>query len=368
MSYSLCSLRCVLFNRGRRKVRSVTGYVILFGVIPFLLSLCAQGWRSLSTIAICLFAFIGYGLYQPEKSLADSLGHALFLLAAIGAGCGVLTSAVTIYLRSRGVTIGRRMIAVAIGMILVPTTVFAPCAVHAWNNRPPSSDCNFNTVTFDVAGQQFVVPGLAIVSASLGDGRPGRGDPLRNHVGFYGNASLREFCDAFDNGHTPAAVNAVFIRLSESARHVRSPRFAELCRRAAWPEQVCAGKLQSGTGGLPQSLTLYDSARYRTGFGGDLEVLKRQFDVSSQPSDVSGFQFDGHNYLWIDAHADHETGVPFALKCFKSGPHLYCAVDDPIAGTVRITYGGLVRLATPVEDARQMRQQVRLLMTKMRQP
>lgn len=344
---------------------SLTLIMLMLCGIPFAFIQLMPGKRSFAILSTIYLCFMAYGYYDTHRPIINDHGDGpgavfgliFFILICYGAVAGIITKAITLYMASKNITLLKRTAVRLAGLLLIPCFFYGPLVIHNWEQRLPSSDCNYDIITFSISGEKFKIPGLEIISAIRGNGRDNPSD-LTNFFSFYRGPSFRKFCAEFNNGKTPAEVNAVNFRLNEIARAKNDPRFATLCTKAGWPAAICNYSGYYTPEGYPEKIGIYDATKFNAGFmggGWTYKRIKEDMVKATTPSDIPGFAFDGHNYLWVETNPEPEN-IPYALNCFKSGKGLYCTSDEPWSGNVYITYGVNISLANPIQEARNIRQ------------
>lgn len=339
-----------------------------FGLGPFALIQCARGMRSLALVSCGMLGLIAFAWYGVNSDMTNEatdgpatvLAAGLVFLAGCSAIAGIVTRAITLVMAVRRKRFMLRAVVTLAGLLLIPAIIYAPKALHAWNNRPPSSGCSIESIRFSVGGTPFTLPGIALVSAILGNGKLGARSEA---IYFHGNAGFRKYCDLSVDGRAPVAVNAINLRLEEAPREVRQPQFVERCGKAQWPPEICDGVAQSRLVGIPAKIAIYADGQIAPGYFGGGRTYERITAAKAKangPSDVASFSYDGtHSYYWIDTEPDAVTGVPFAVECFDAHHNaLYCMADEVLAGTVRVSYAGRISRTDPIADARSLRRTV----------
>jgi hypothetical protein len=342
--------------------------LLIFSGIPFVLIQCMPGKKSFAVVAAILLALMAYGYYDIHKPIVNDMGDGpgavlgmiFFYFICYGIIAGLTTKAITLYMAARNVSRKKRMLVRCVGLLLIACFAFAPSVLNVWKHRAPSSSCNHDIVTFAVDGQKFQVPGVGIVTANAGDGKPTSNvRNLEHFYAFHGAPSYRKFCSDFNNGKTPASVNAINIDLGRIARTKMDPNFPTLCKQARWPNEICDYASYSSPEGYPSEVGIYNKLKFNASFmggGWDYPRIAEEMQKAAQPSDVAEFSFDGHYYYWIDKTQTERTHEPFALKCHKSNQALYCQTDERWSGNVYITYGMPVGLENPINDAKRIRE------------
>jgi hypothetical protein len=337
--------------------------ILTFSGIPFLLIQLAPGKKSFALLTLGYIGIMAYG-YHFITNLDENVDGPggmfvilFFFLMCLGAIAGIITKAITLYMAFKGFSFKKRMIARFVGLLLIPIFVYTLIVLEKWKNRAPSTACNYDLITFSIAGEKFQLPSIGIINAMRGDGKPKLND--KDFFAFVGPKSLRKFCAEFNNGQTPAEVNAVSLNLSNIPREKMDKRFTILCSKAKWPKEVCNYTGYNAPIGYPDKIGLYDKRKFNPGFmggGWDYKRISKEFVNATQPSDIPEFAFDGHNYLWIDKSANKSDAIPFTLNCFKSSDALYCQTDEKWKGDVYVNYGALVSIENPISDARKIRE------------
>jgi len=344
---------------------SVAILVIILSGIPFIVIQLMPGKKSFAFLAGLYTVLMAYGYYDIHKPLVNDLGDGpgaifgmiFFYFLCYGAIAGIITRALTLYAASKNVSFTKRIGLTIAGTALIPCFLYGPTVLQKWKHRAPSAACNYDIVTFSVGGQKFKVPGIGIVTANTGDGKIGsRG--MDDFFSFHGPSAFRKFCSKFNNGKTPASVNALNIDLSEIARERNDKRFEPLCTRSNWPDLICHYSEHRSPAGYPLKIGIYDKINFNSGYmggGWDYKRIKDEMPRATKLSDIPGLAFDGRYYFWIDEGEGKNLNLPSALHCYKSNNALYCTSDEKLASNVYVSYSGLVSVENPVEDFHKIR-------------
>ncbi len=334
-------------------------FLLLLGFIfaPFAAIQLVTGKRTLAFVALATFGLIGYGYFTiPEPEDAGGVMASAFIsLAALSAIAGIIIKAATLYGQSKGYTLKRlwALRGVAIGVFLL--VVFYPVIYMLWDKRAPPSWCNHERIIFSVAEEKFVAPGIYGVTAHLDNGHNKKGD-LNGFFTFGGPKPLRNFCWSFNNGQTPAAVNALTLRLEAipNNRTITNSEYIEKCKKAEWPEEICEPKNGSTPLGYPQEIKIYNSSTYNNNW--EYQYIKSKIAKADKATDIPGSLFDGTNYYWIKPEGKEYTENSSILECHKHQKDYFdCQADEEWKGNIRVTYSGRVKPDAPFVNAQALR-------------
>ena len=334
----------------------------LFALVPFVIIHCMPGKKSFAVTAIIFIGLLIFLHFDAKNADGPGafLGLIFYYLMIYGTIAGLLTKAITLLMARKGVSSKKRFLVRVLGVALIPCFVYLPQLYNEWNHRAPTDDCNYDMITFSINGHLFQLPSLNIVTANSGNGRSYGGD-LSDFFAFHGNKSYRKFCDAFDNGHEPASVNAITISFERLARaKAANKQFVSLCKQANWPDAICeySAPPYKVPDGYPSEISIYHKNNFFAGFfggGWDAARVNEKMEAAITPSDIEGFRFDGHYYYSLS----NVNNIVLALKCFKSANGLYCSSDESYTGDVFIHWAGIVNESTPLASAMVLREKAK---------
>lgn len=315
------------------------------------------GKKSLAVVCVfCIaYALYEYPIIESENGPGVVFGLLLFFSALLGVALGAVNKAVTLFTKSKGYNSKKRLALRCLAISLFLLVLYIPSIYRSWDRRPPPSSCNTERIEFSIAGEKFISPGAAVISANRGDGVHKPHDS-GDGVYFFGPRNKRDFCWEFNNGLQPANVNLLTINLRKIGGHkVSDNSFSDVCKKAEWPGELCDKQTLDLPPTYPDEIQIYDKQKFKPGYfsgGWDYKKIKEKISDIKRPSDIDGFSFDGHDYYWIE---DKEN-ESFSLRCYKTTPKLlYCRSEEVWSGDVHVNYGGRVSLESPVSEARAIR-------------
>jgi len=355
---------------------SLVAISIVFGAFPFALIQVMPGKKSFTLLSIIYVSLIAYGWYDLMHPSMN--GHwdgpgsiiaiGMFFLLCCSAAAGILTKAITLLMAWKRVSQGKRNLARLTGIMLIPCFIYAPDLYYKWNQRLPSTECKYDLVTFSISGELFIAPSLGIIFANTGNGK-NDANGMEKFFGFHGPKDFRRFCSTFNNGQTPAEVNALSISFNNIGRAKNDPRFIPQCTAAKWPNEICTYAGYSTPDGYPQELAIYDREKFNPGYvggGWDYQQITTEMLNANMPSDIPDFKFNGYEYFWTDKESDESSSLPLSLKCHKSNKALYCRIDEKLQSNINITYAGLISLENPIPAARSLRDNTHIFLQQLR--
>mgnify|MGYP000309458651 CR=1 FL=1 len=329
-------------------------WVLLFSihVIIFFFAQLMPNRKWFAIYTLLFGGLLAYGYFeneyvmrQPEYqgSPGDGLGLAMLYLVVTAFCIGIITRAITLYLKYKNYSFWLRFIITVLGFLSIIPIVYAPQLLSDWKHREPSAECNFNTVTLNLETAKFTMASLPILSFYTGDGN----DPYSNEVPesnyyFHGNQSIRKFCRDFNNGKAEIHANAVAINFFDLDREMTTPNFKAVCndKNTKFPHELCENSYEKLY--YPQKIYLYVAGKYNASrmFGGEntyeeFTKIKNSLVIDKNHHSIL---YDGTHYYWMESKLKSPNGNPVVVKCYESGEKFHCETDYKLSGNLQIIY------------------------------
>ena len=348
---------------GDRKMAA--GYAVFF-----VFAVVMPGWRSLAGVGVVLGMLIVSGLVYLNKldapggaGVAHAIAFGIVFFSGLGLLTGVLTRALSLFLREFAVSRGVRIAVTVVGFLFIPSLTVVSASAREWSYRMPSESCLQSIITVQVVGQAYDLPAAPMFTIYMSDD---------NRVyDFRANAHQRAVCALARDSVEPLRVTALRMRI-DSLENASKPRVEAFCRTPSnvWAKALCGSDADAETPpntskGYPMEVALFSpdeiSRRYYgyrhtigIGVGSHARFVQEQTEARMEGTPLDSERagiFDRYsNGYWV-AHSRLWTtdgGDPFTFKCYEIGTPetLHCTTTYELNEEIAVTW----RFHAPMSD------------------
>jgi hypothetical protein len=331
----------------------------------------------LAAIALGLTAFEYYRYhalpFQDRNSFGDMFVVPALFMISFALTLGAMTRLFVLHHKSKGMSAAKRAFATICGFCLFivafPTYSLIGKQISDWQHRPPSSACHYHQIPVQMDSLHFVIPGLEFINLATDDGNKKYTlkENLKNNIYFFGNKSIRHYCNKYNNGARQVPANALSISFRDIERATINPHYKSYCQHpSALSTFLCPAEPRKH---IIDSLHFYVNDKYNAGRmfanrASSIDSVQNEIAKINTPPLENGLYQSGKKYFWIAAHEwTTADGSPFAMSCFTSQRSLYCQTTYRIKDEVFTHYGFRVSTETPIADARKAYETVETILT-----